>query len=333
MRISVVMATWQGERYLSGQLASFVGQARRPDELIVVDDASDDGTVDLIEAFARDAPFKVHLLRSEFRQGSTAAFERGISEASGDLIALSDQDDLWMPQKLARLETIFREHPETTFAFTDAQLIADGDVTRARTMWEVRRFTPALQAKVRRRPFAELAHRWLATGCTIAFRSDLRELLLPFPTDLTDLYPPMIHDRWLSLVLSGAGPVAVVSEPLVAYRLHPAQQIGLTNVATVQPAVSRHLRKVVMHRPEAQALREYQLAHLCEVRDRLRKCPLAGESRLLEVEGAVSHLRLRIELPTSRLARLRPIGREAALGRYHRFSRGWRSVAVDLLKP
>jgi glycosyltransferase involved in cell wall biosynthesis len=333
MHISVVMATWQGARYLPAQLATIAGQLRPPDEVIIVDDASDDDTPDIIERFAEEAPFKVIRHRFEYRQGSTAAFQHAIEEASGDVIALADQDDLWMPYKLARLETVFREHPDTAFAFTNAHLINDGEVTQPQTMWEVRKFSPALQEKVRRHPFAELAHRWLATGCTIAFRSDLRSVLLPFPTDVSDLYPPMIHDRWLSLALAGVGPVAVLDEPLVAYRIHPAQQIGLADLATARSPISRHLRKLIMRRAEAQATREYQLAHLREVRHRLERFEVAGEGRLAEVDGAIEHLALRVELPSGRLSRWPTVVRELSLGRYHRYSRGWRSVAVDLLKP
>lgn len=332
MHISVAMATWQGSRYLPAQLATIAGQLRPPDEVVIVDDASDDDTPEIVERFAEDAPFKVVRHRFDYRQGSTAAFQYAIEEASGDVIALADQDDLWMPQKLARLEAVFRDRPDTAFAFTDAHLIDDADVLQPETMWQVRRFSPTLQERVRRHPFAELAHRWLATGCTIAFRSDLRAVLLPFPTDVSDLFPPMIHDRWLSLVLSGVGPVAVVDEPLVAYRIHPAQQVGLANVVGMSP-VTRHLRKLVIHRPEAQATREYQLAHLREVHHRLVRFEAAGGARTSEVEGSISHLQARVELPRNRIARWRPVVRELVLGRYHRYSRGWRSAAVDLVKP
>lgn len=332
MQISVAMATWQGARFLPAQLATIAGQLRLPDELVVVDDASDDETIEVVEAFAEKAPFKVLRHRLEHRHGSTRAFERAIEESSGDVIVLADQDDLWLPQKLSRLETIFRERPDTAFAFTDALVIDDANVVQPETLWEVRKFGPALQERVRQHPFAVLAHRWLVTGCTIAFRADLRSVLLPFPTDVSDLFPPMIHDRWLSLVLSGVGPVAVVDEPLMAYRIHPAQQIGLASVTSLPP-VARQLRKVVADRPEAQALREYQIAHLREVHRRLVDSDVAGAARLSEVEGSIAHLETRIRLPHQRTARYTPILRELAMGRYHRYSRGWRSALADLLKP
>lgn len=332
MRISVAMATWQGERYLARQLATLLGQTRPPDELVVVDDASDDSTLDVLDAFAEKAPFKVHVLRSEVRQGSTGAFARAISAADGDVICLCDQDDLWMPQKLARVEAVFAERPETTFAFSDALLVDDGDVTQPRTMWEVRNFDRRLQDKVRAHPFAELSHRWLATGCTMAFRSDLRGVLLPFPTDLTDLYQPMIHDRWLSLVLSPLGPVAVLDEPLVGYRIHATQQIGMANVTAAQPAPWRLLNKMTIHRSRIRSVRTYQLAHLEEVRDRLLASGLAPGPAVDEVEGAIAHLRMRLENLDRGRDRFRPIACALAKGGYHRYARGWASAAIDLVR-
>jgi len=331
MRISVVMATWQGRRYLPGQLASLLGQTRPPEEMVVVDDASDDDTVEILEEFAERAPFKVRVLTNDVRLGSTASFQRAIEEARGDLVALCDQDDLWMPQKLSRLDAAFRDHPDATFAFTDAHLIDGSDAMGHRTMWQVRRFTPRLQEQVRRDPFGQLAHRFLATGCTMAFRADLRDLAIPFPVHITGDLDPMIHDRWLSLVLSAVGPVIVLDEPLVAYRLHAEQQIGLANVAAELPPVVRHSRKLLFSREETRAARDYQLRHLEEVHRRVARTGAGGELALRHVEGAIAHLRFRRDQPASRRSRLPLVLREAMLGRYHHYSRGFSSVAVDLL--
>lgn len=332
MRFSVVMATWQGERYLPKQLATLRGQTRLPDELIVVDDGSEDGTLEILEDFAASAPFPVEIVRSEVRSGSTTAFGVGIARATGDLIALADQDDLWLPQKLARLESVFLENPGTTFAFSDALLIDEGDIADTTTMWQVRKFTPALQDKVRARPFAEIAHRFLATGCTIAFRADLRDVVLPFPTDLSTSIPAMIHDRWISIVLSGIGTVAVINEPLVAYRVHASQQVGLTNISATKPPMQRYLGRLLTRRRDVGSPRLYQLAHLVEARDRLVASGLAGEPALAEIDAVIRHQSWRCQMKARHLARVVPIARELALGRYHQYSRGWSSAVLDLLE-
>lgn len=332
MRISVVMATWNGRRYLPGQLASLVGQVRLPDELVVVDDASDDDTVEIVERFAGEAPFKVRVIANDERLGSTKSFGRGIAEARGDLVALCDQDDLWLPQKLSRIESAFREQPDATFVFTDALLIDGSDVVSPRRMWQERRFTPALQESVRGEAYSQLMHRWCVTGCTMAFRADLRDLALPFPDDLSDVMDPMIHDRWLSLVLSAVGPAIVLDEPLVAYRIHAQQQIGLANVAPDVPVIVKHSRKLLFSREESRDARDYQLRHLIEVHNRLQRTGAGGDVALQKVAESIAHLRIRRDLPVNHLERVAPVAREALRGRYLRFARGLSSIAVDLVK-
>jgi len=97
--VSVVMATYNGQEYLSEQLESILGQTRPPDELVIGDDGSSDRTLEIIGDFVRSAPFPVHLLHRE-HVGSTANFLLSVSGSRGDLIAFADQDDVWLPEKL-----------------------------------------------------------------------------------------------------------------------------------------------------------------------------------------------------------------------------------------
>ncbi len=91
-------------RCLEPQLASLLAQTRLPDELVACDDGSTDGTVSILEAFARRAPFPVRIERNDVRLRSTRNFEKAIGLCTGDLIATSDQDDVWLPEKLALCE-------------------------------------------------------------------------------------------------------------------------------------------------------------------------------------------------------------------------------------
>src|SRR3954470_17842517 len=94
---SVAMCTYNGARFLGEQLASVAAQTRPPDELVVCDDRSTDETASLVRDFAAAAPFRVRLHVNERNLGSTRNFERAVSLCEGDLIALSDQDDEWLP--------------------------------------------------------------------------------------------------------------------------------------------------------------------------------------------------------------------------------------------
>src|SRR5215217_2190591 len=101
MRISIAMATYNGAGYLQEQLESFLSQTRQPDELIVCDDGSGDATLDILERFRQSVPFAVQIHRNETRLGFTKNFEKALLKCSGDLVFLSDQDDVWFAPKVA----------------------------------------------------------------------------------------------------------------------------------------------------------------------------------------------------------------------------------------
>ena len=123
MRISVAMCTYNGAAFLPAQLASIAEQTRRPDELIVCDDASTDKTRDILESFARTSSIPVSLYFSDENTGSVKNFERAIGLCTGDVIALSDQDDVWNKDKLERIEQLFRENQNVGLVFSDAELV------------------------------------------------------------------------------------------------------------------------------------------------------------------------------------------------------------------
>src|SRR4051812_16300560 len=99
--ISIALATYNGEKYLSAQLESLALQTRLPAELVVCDDCSTDRTIDIIDEFIARAPFPVRVARNESRLGFVNNFMRAAQGCRADLIAFCDQDDIWEPNKLA----------------------------------------------------------------------------------------------------------------------------------------------------------------------------------------------------------------------------------------
>ena len=102
-RLSVVMATYDGESYLAEMLDSLAAQDVLPDEMVVRDDASSDGTVRVLEDFATRAPFPVRVIAGDVRLGYARNFVTAAGRATGDLLFFADQDDTWRPEKLARM--------------------------------------------------------------------------------------------------------------------------------------------------------------------------------------------------------------------------------------
>src|SRR5689334_22293429 len=123
--ISVALCTYNGSRYLKEQLDSIASQTRRPDEVVIRDDVSADNTVKIAQQFAETVPFPVHIHRNPENLGSTRNFESAIEACRGEIIALSDQDDVWESQKLERIETEFAADPGLGTVFSDAVLTDD----------------------------------------------------------------------------------------------------------------------------------------------------------------------------------------------------------------
>src|SRR5215468_7332763 len=121
MKISVAICTYNGARFVREQLASIAAQTRPPDELIVCDDGSKDATVEIINSFARASGFPVQLKINEARLGSTRNFDQALGLCNGEGIAFSDQDDVWLPQKLEMLEKHLMRG--AALAFTDGEVV------------------------------------------------------------------------------------------------------------------------------------------------------------------------------------------------------------------
>src|SRR4051794_20690690 len=135
MKLSIALATYNGEAFLEAQLRSLLYQTRLPDEVVVSDDCSEDATLHILEAFAREAPFEVLLLRNAAKLGFVRNFERAIEACTGDVIFLSDQDDVWFSEKVSVVEQAFTKNSDSMVVIhdqqiTDAQLRFTGN-----TLW------------------------------------------------------------------------------------------------------------------------------------------------------------------------------------------------------
>ena len=120
--VSVALATYHGESFLAAQLRSLEEQTLRPAELVVCDDRSSDGTVEVLRDFAANASFPVTIHVNDQRLGWRANFMKAAGLCTSELIALCDQDDVWYPAKLRTMSALF-DDPEVILAHHGADLI------------------------------------------------------------------------------------------------------------------------------------------------------------------------------------------------------------------
>jgi glycosyltransferase involved in cell wall biosynthesis len=203
MKISVCMATYNGAAYIEQQLKSILSQLQPNDELIIIDDHSIDATVDLI---TRIGDSRVHIYRNNINMGVQKSFEKAIGLASGGIIFLSDQDDVWHPEKVSKFSEIFKNLPEVSMVLSDARIVDNVGRVVVESFFKRRGgFAPGIVANL-------VKNRYL--GCVMAFRKNLLEQILPFPTSIPQ------HDMWIGLVNEVYGKAYYISTPLIDYRRH-----------------------------------------------------------------------------------------------------------------
>jgi len=322
MTISVALCTYNGARYLPAQLASIAAETRLPDEVVVCDDGSQDETGAIIRAFAAAAPFPVRFTENPVNLGTAANFAQAIGLCRGEIIALSDQDDQWEPEKLARLEHVFQTRPEIGLAFSDARLMgADGaagsQTLFGQTLFGAFELGEAEMGFLRSETaFSRLLRRNVVTGAALAFRGRFVPLVLPIPFER-----PLLHDAWIALLISAFAPLEVIQEPLISYRLHPHQQTHV-NAPTEKIRSADHYN-----------------GQLRQLQALARRISAGGpefgrtqsEAAQTVLRGRIRHLEARVGLPALRGLRLPVIFNELATGRYHQYSGGFRSALRDLL--
>lgn len=318
--ISVALATHDGARFLPDQLESLVRQSRAPDELVVCDDRSSDGTVAILEDFARNAPFPVRIERNPTRLRSTRNFERAIGLCTGDLIATCDQDDVWLPEKLALCEAAFSADARLGLVFTDAEIV-DADLhPMGYRLWETIHLGKHEQHRIRSgRGFDLLLRQWLVTGATLVFRAEHRSLLLPIPEC-------WIHDGWIAFLLGAVAPIGIVDRPTVLYRQHPGQQIGARRLT------GRELYEVARSMGPAYFRTNHERVGLARERLRAFADRLADPDHLALVDGKLAHQarRLAISESPSRPRRILLALDELLRGGYARYSPAFSHALKDM---
>jgi hypothetical protein len=209
MKISVALCTYNGATYLRQQIDSIVQQTHPPDEIVICDDASRDETVAIITEMQRAYP-AIRLIQNPVNLGFGKNFEQAIRLCSGDIIFLSDQDDVWFPERVETMLNAFEDGVSlvySRFIHTDADLNPQpGEL-----------FKPV---DFSRTPRNIIKHWAQILGCTQAFRASLKPLLLPVPSEWRG------HDTWIGLMGYILGEVRCPPEPLNYYRLHKHSTSG-----------------------------------------------------------------------------------------------------------
>jgi len=326
--ISIALCTYNGERYLQEQLDSIAAQTVLPDELVVCDDLSSDSTKEILQQFAVQANFPVKLHFNPKNLGFVKNFEKAISLCTGDIIFLSDQDDVWRADKIEVMEKYFSD-PTIGMVFSNAETIDATGNPLGRTLWEAAFFTSTLQKQFRNGDaYKALYLKPIVSGCTMAFERHLWSWISPLPPDI-----PFIHDAWIAFMTSLYSNVILIDQPLINYRIHSEQSAA---VDRHEVSASENIAKAKSGAKYQQYRRHLQQLHL--IRHRLQQYEThISTDKLSYLKQRMAeheiHLISRTNIGPNVLIRCLNVIRELSSGRYHRFSNGFKSAIGDLIQP
>lgn len=212
MKISVAMAYYNGGTYIEEQMESILAQLGEKDELIVSVDGASDGSKPLLLKMA-DIDKRIHVIKGPGK-GVVKNFENAIRHCTGDIIYLSDQDDIWKPDKVEKVTAAFRA-PEVKAVLHDAEIVDENGVpTGAASLFAVRGSRTGILKNLIKNSYV---------GCCMAFRKELVSVICPIPKEM------YMHDYWIGTAAEYMGKVCLLDEPLIGYRRHSSNVTQMTH--------------------------------------------------------------------------------------------------------
>jgi glycosyltransferase involved in cell wall biosynthesis len=213
------MATYNGEKYIKEQLDSILPQLSHNDEVIISDDCSVDRTIEIIKLYDDK---RITLFINNIKLGVTSNFSNSMSKANGDIIFLSDQDDVWLENKVASCLTSLKRFD---LVVTNCKVVNDKLDVTCESYFDLVRSGKGFSKNIFKSTYL---------GCCLAFKRELLNDILPIPRNLL-----MYHDWWIGFVAERKYSVFFENEPLLLFRRH-----GATTSTTVSSSKNTIFFKV-----------------------------------------------------------------------------------------
>jgi glycosyltransferase involved in cell wall biosynthesis len=325
--LSIALCTYNGSKFLREQLQSLANQTLMPFEVVITDDCSTDDTISIVKEFSNVLNIKVFVNNSPLKV--TKNFEKAISLCSGDIILMCDQDDIWQPDKLAKINQYFNENPNQLAVFSDANLVNEQGISLHKNFWSAVRFLePQIQQFKEGKQVELLLAGNRTAGCMMAFRKVLMEKIIPFPIHI----PLMIHDNWITIVAGMLDSLGMIEEKLISYRQHSFQQIG-TRAKMVGRVVTLKDR---FSRPRNEKLAPFleKRDYFCILKDALLERIDSNNSNFEHFDKIIEYYKTRGTLSPFHLARIFPVLNLLVKGDYHRYKdqeASWKAPYVAAL--
>ncbi|AMO19478.1 glycosyltransferase family 2 protein [Flavobacterium columnare] len=221
MKVSVALCTYNGEKFINEQINSILKQSKKVDEIIICDDCSTDQTMSILKEYKLKHPNIFKIFKNETNLRSVKNFEKAIQLCSGDLIFLSDQDDIWSPNKVHDYILFFKNNPEINVIASNGYCIDENSKSHEKyAIWDVPHFLENKGIEFNFHRLISLSGN-IATGASMAFKKEIIPDIIPFPT-IQNFH----HDEWIAIVSSSKNQFAFLHNKYFYYRIHSNQQVG-----------------------------------------------------------------------------------------------------------
>lgn len=314
IKISIVIAAYNGERYIAEQVKSLLEQTFLPDEIIICDDSKNDLTFQAVQAFMPNSI--IRYIKNDEPLGVAGNFEKALSLARGEYIFMCDQDDVWLPDKVRVMTAMLEENCDVDGVFCNSTLVDENLEHLGQTLWQLRKFTCSMQKTLASGDALKVfCRRVVCSGHNIAIKRRALEYILPFP-QLTPFYP----DTWIALSTALNSKWLMCNGCLTLYRLHTANNSD--------PA-GRVWQAAKKARTDSAARRNYLLACNLLVRGK----SFEPEKRKMLEEFALHHCS-RSLYDKNIVIRTAQAVRELCGLRYKKYANGLRTFIADIIfKP
>lgn len=203
IRVSVAMATYNGEKYIKEQIDSILVNLNENDELIISDDGSTDKTIKIIKQYMEnDSRIKLY---DGPHNGVKQNFANAINSCSGKFIFLSDQDDIWMDNKVEEVLNVFEENKNITLVLHNCKIVNKNLEENKETFFEYRNSGKGIIKNIWKNTYI---------GCCMVFKREIKNKFLPIPNDIE------MHDQWIGIINEKYGKSYFLDKCLIKYRRH-----------------------------------------------------------------------------------------------------------------
>lgn len=236
-KIAILMATYNGEKYICQQIDSILSQTCKDWELYIHDDGSTDNTIAAVESYVEKYPDKIHLIDGKSTGGAKYNFFYLFGQVEAPYYMTCDQDDVWLDKKIEltydKMLTIENKADVPCLVYTELRVVDSELNTIADTM------SGYQSLDCHKRTINQFILQNSVTGCTMMINRALRDKML----HITDIDNTIMHDWWAALVAAQFGKTAFIDEPTILYRQHGDNSLGALRINKLSYIVRRVWQK------------------------------------------------------------------------------------------